>query len=296
MNKKNKKQKPLETKWIALIILGLVAFIMLSSFALYKYYTEPIVAKINGINIRASQVIEGLSQAASMVLEEAVDLPDDEYQRLVREQAVKNLAPIIIFVEHARRLYDLGLLEESISEMNEQELVAWVVWTIVNDPNELAAFEAFMPTEEVIDAKEIAQGILDRLLAGEDFDTLMAEYGEDPGMQTNPEGYTFAANMMVQEFEDATRELEIGEISGLVETVHGIHIILRIEPNPEDELFGPFEEDEELLGAKHILIGNRPSLLDMQQQAVYEGILASAENADIRFLRALNNITLDYLD
>lgn len=67
-----------------------------------------------------------------------------------------------------------------------------------------------------------------------DFDALMNQYSEDSGLSSNPDGYTFTAGEMVSEFEEATRELEYGQISGLVESSYGYHIILRLDPDTED--------------------------------------------------------------
>ena len=298
--RRKKQQSPTpEPKWIVLIVVGLIAFVAITSFALYRYYNEPVVARINGVNIRAHQVVNELWQAENALIEELLgahpdimamdydfyDLPfrGQRFGRVVREQAVRNLAADIILREHAERLERLGLMEGAppVHEMSEQEVMAWVVWTIANNDNEFAAFESFLPDEELVNARELAESLLERLLAGEDFDTLMAEYGEDPGMRANPDGYTFTSGMMVQEFEEGTLALEIGEISDVIETVHGYHIILRIEPDPYDDLFGPFHEDEYLLGAKHILIRHSPSLLDLRQQAVFDGIQAQALNMPI---------------
>lgn len=60
-----------------------------------------------------------------------------------------------------------------------------------------------------------------------DFDKLIEEYGEDPGMQSNPDGYIFTKGEMVQEFEDAAFALKEGEISGAVESSYGTHFIKR---------------------------------------------------------------------
>lgn len=64
----------------------------------------------------------------------------------------------------------------------------------------------------------------------EKFDELVAEYGEDPGMTYYVDGYCFAADEMVPEFEAATIALEVGEFTAEpVETDYGYHIILRCE-------------------------------------------------------------------
>ncbi|MGN0969057.1 MAG: peptidylprolyl isomerase [Oscillospiraceae bacterium] len=90
----------------------------------------------------------------------------------------------------------------------------------------------------IAEKKATAEALLAQLQAsGElltDFDALMNEYSEDTGLAYNPDGYTFTAGEMVSEFEDATRALEFGQISGLVESPYGYHIILRLDPDTED--------------------------------------------------------------
>ena len=74
------------------------------------------------------------------------------------------------------------------------------------------------------------QAISDPAQLEEKFDELMNANSEDTGLAANPDGYAFTTGEMVQEFEDATRALEPGQISGLVESSYGYHIILRLEP------------------------------------------------------------------
>lgn len=66
-----------------------------------------------------------------------------------------------------------------------------------------------------------------------EFDALIAEYNEDPGMESNPNGYYFTKGEMVEPFENAAYELEEGKTSGLVETNYGYHILLKLPINDE---------------------------------------------------------------
>jgi len=67
------------------------------------------------------------------------------------------------------------------------------------------------------------------------FDELMFMYSEDTGLAMSPNGYLFQAGDMVQAFEDAAFELNVGELSGVVESSFGYHIILRT-PIDYDEI------------------------------------------------------------
>ena len=63
----------------------------------------------------------------------------------------------------------------------------------------------------------------------------MNEHSEDSGLAQYPDGYTFMSGDMVSEFEDAVAALKVGEITPeVVESSYGYHIIMRIEPDPEE--------------------------------------------------------------
>ena len=49
-----------------------------------------------------------------------------------------------------------------------------------------------------------------------------------PGLETQPDGYTFSKGQMVAEFEEAACTNE-GEVSEIVETTYGYHIIKKID-------------------------------------------------------------------
>ncbi len=83
------------------------------------------------------------------------------------------------------------------------------------------------------DAKKKAEEIYKKAISPDaDFDALIAEFGEDPGMTTHPDGYVFTYDEMVEPFEEGTKSLEIGSISAPVLTDYGYHVVLRL-PLPD---------------------------------------------------------------
>jgi len=66
------------------------------------------------------------------------------------------------------------------------------------------------------------------------FDELMQEKSEDPGSEALPQGYLFQPHEMVVAFSEAAASLEFGELSGIVETEYGYHIILRLPVDYDD--------------------------------------------------------------
>jgi parvulin-like peptidyl-prolyl isomerase len=84
------------------------------------------------------------------------------------------------------------------------------------------AYATLQPTVDEIEAK---------LTAGDDFDALMAEYGEDTGMQSDPaktDGYPVCAGdtNYVDAFTEAAMTLiKVGDVSAPFITDYGIHIV-----------------------------------------------------------------------
>lgn len=95
-------------------------------------------------------------------------------------------------------------------------------------------------SEEEIEAKRAqAEDLLAQLQAASDVETLfnqlVEEYGEDPGRAASAGYLVNPQTNFVPEFLDATFALKPGEISGIVESQHGYHILLR-KALTEDQL------------------------------------------------------------
>jgi peptidyl-prolyl cis-trans isomerase C len=76
------------------------------------------------------------------------------------------------------------------------------------------------------EARKKTEGLLERARKGEDFAKLATENSDDPGSKDKGGEYDFfARGKMVPEFDKAAFALKPGEISELVETEFGFHII-----------------------------------------------------------------------
>jgi len=91
---------------------------------------------------------------------------------------------------------------------------------------EVDAFIAAHPEYDTTPARQKAEDLLKRVRAGEDFTALAKEFSEDPGSraQGGDLGW-FGRGQMIKEFEDAAFALKQGEVSGVVESPFGYHII-----------------------------------------------------------------------
>jgi parvulin-like peptidyl-prolyl isomerase len=138
---------------------------------------------------------------------------------------------------------------------------------------ELDAYVAAHPEYDTKRSRAKIEGLLGRVRAGEDFAKLADEFTEDPsGKGRGGDLGWFGRGMMVKPFEDAAFSLKQGEVSGVVETQFGYHIVKVDERRTQ----GQGEE----VRARHILIGYSaaPRTPGARPQSPREQARAAAED------------------
>ncbi len=104
-----------------------------------------------------------------------------------------------------------------------------------------------MPSaEDKVDSTERLTKIRKKALAGEDFAELAKTYSEGPSASKGGDLGWFGEGQTVPVFEKAAFSLKIGEISGIVETRYGLHIIKMEEKR--------VDKGKKLFHCRHILL------------------------------------------
>lgn len=125
--------------------------------------------------------------------------------------------------------------------------------------------------------------IKERLLKGEDFCTLAKEYSEDYATAVNcGELGFFKKGELVPPFEAAAFQLKPGELSGVVETEYGFHLIQLIERRGNE------------YSTRHILIKPRAEDLNLaNSESFLDSLRTEILNGKITFAEAANLYSLD---
>ncbi len=79
----------------------------------------------------------------------------------------------------------------------------------------------------LVDQKFEAEDLLKKLESGEDFGQLAKDYSSCGSASDGGNLGEFGKGMMVKSFEDAAFALEVGQISNIVQTQFGLHLIKR---------------------------------------------------------------------
>lgn len=163
-------------------------------------------------------------------LEEYMGAPLGKIKRDFREDVRDNLkveslkAQKMQKIQISRREVDqfYATMKDSLPEFKETVDISHILLNI--KPGKEAEEQAYQKISE----------IAIRLKSGEDFSELAKQYSEDPGSKTRGgELGFFQRGEFIREFEEVAYELQPGDISGIVKTEHGFHIIQMIERRGE---------------------------------------------------------------
>jgi peptidyl-prolyl cis-trans isomerase C len=246
----------------------LAAFLAMTVAAPAQAPADPVVAKVNGVEVHQSDLnlaeedigrdvpvndesgkrdylvnyVTDLLLVAQAA--EAKKIPDSaEFKQRLAFMRNKALMETVLGQEAKsaltepalRKIYD----DATKNAASEQEIHARHILFRVADPNDQAASKA---------AEDRVKNTIERIKKGEDFEKLAMALTEDPsGKQDGGDLGYFTKDQMVPEFSAAAFGLDKGQVSGPVKTQFGWHV-LKVEdkrmrePPPFDKVRGEIEE------------------------------------------------------
>ncbi len=117
---------------------------------------------------------------------------------------------------------------------------------------EVDAYIASHPEYDTKGQRGKAEDVVKRARGGEDFGALAKQFSEDPSNKDKGGDLGwFGRGQMVKTFEDAAFALKPGEVSEVVETPYGFHVIKVDERRTQDGADG---KPEEQVKARHVLV------------------------------------------
>jgi peptidyl-prolyl cis-trans isomerase SurA len=202
------------------------------------------------------------------ILEIKSDLRSTIHDQMMSEQVKSNITKDVTITPSEVREYFNSLPKDSIPLISSEYQYSSII--IVPKVRE----------EEKAYARHKLEGIRKRIIDGESFESMARIYSEDPGSSMKGgELGDFSRGVMFPEFEAAAFVLQPGEVSDIVETEAGYHILKLIKRK------GDF------INVRHILIKTKVSPLSLQlsmdkMDSIYQLISSGVmtfEEAALRF-------------
>ncbi len=181
------------------------------------------------------------------IAEIKMELHDIVKEQMLAQQEQQNIVKDVMVTPSEIRDYFKSLPEDSIPVIKTE----YVIRQIVKNPP--------ISVEEKLRVKEKLLDLRKRILNGESFSTMAILYSEDPGSaKKGGELGFYGRGQLYPEFEAVAFKLKPGEISDIVETKAGYHIIQMIDRkgdfiNVRHILLVPKVSPQDLVKARNIL-------------------------------------------
>lgn len=198
-----------------------------------KDYVLESLKKTYGMFILADKYNVELSEAdlleiKSTIEEERKDYTDEEFEQSLNQSFLtKELYEFLLKVQYLEyKVYSHIISESSNILMVDDATLQKELET--NFARASHILFKFSDEAQKQSQKELAVQVLERLKNGEDFETLKEEYSDDTDLKGNTDGYYFTHGEFNNMFEYTAFDLEVGELSDIVTTDVGFHIIKRL--------------------------------------------------------------------
>lgn len=204
-------------------------------------------------------VVEALSREA----QGSPLVPAEQAEWMAQQSSARSLMQEYVSAETALALADADWesLAQEYYSLNKQ---SFLTEPEVRTRHLLIALE----DRRIFDAVQIAEGVRNRLLTGEDFESLVREYSEGPSADDGGDlGFT-KPGQLIPDLERALRKMQVGEVSDLIVSSFGVHLIELVErKEPVQKPFSAVKDDiqKQLRGQREATL--REALILEQKRA-----------------------------
>lgn len=241
---------------------ALVALLVISSGPVRAQDKDPLVARVNGVEVHQSDLAVAEDEAGQIPPMSPEAKQDYLVQFVADMILVSKAAEDKKFGESAefKRKLEFSrkklLMEGLLQSVGKQALTDEAMHKVYDDAVKQIGEEKEVHARHILfrapagdekagkEAEEKLKAVIVRLKKGEDFAKVATEVTEDPSGKANGGdlGY-FTKDQMVPEFSEAAFKLEQGQISEPVKTQFGWHVIKvedkRVKPAPKFEEVKP---------------------------------------------------------
>lgn len=205
---------------------------------------ETVIADVNGVKVTLEQLEERLNnlpvnlQASfrsrkDLLLEDMVNqqllLQEAQKRKLENDSKVQKSFDLLKQNILIQRVLELEVLEKA--KVSSEKAKAYYT----EHKEEFKTPETIHPHHILLPDENKAKEVESRLAKGEDFAALAKEVSVCPSAPRGGDLGTVRKGQMVPEFEEAAYQLKIGEISPIVKTQFGYHLIKVTEKEPSKE-------------------------------------------------------------
>ena len=226
------------------LVVSALALLMLAASPLCAQDKDPVVAKVNGVEIHESDLAVAEEEAGQL----PPMTPDAKKDYLVQFMADmilvskaaedQKLGDTPAFKKHLELARKKLLMSELLQSVGKQALTDEAMHKVYDEAVKQMGEEKEVHARHILiraapgdekaskAAEDKIKSVIARLKKGEDFEKVAKEVTEDPSGKANGGdlGY-FTKDQMVPEFAEAAFKLNKGEISPPVKTQFGWHVI-----------------------------------------------------------------------
>jgi hypothetical protein len=202
-------------------------------------------------------------------------------QRQIEQELVLNLRDHVIQV-------DTAISDNELQELYEAQLPGGRV----RARHILLQYPPSATQPQIDSVQALAESLRARLVAGGSFEELAREYSQDPGSASaGGDLGTFGRGEMVPAFEEVVFAMDVGDISEVVETTFGLHLIQLDEKviPPLDDLRDQFRaqaQERRVQVAESTFVANVVEAADIQvEDDSYEAVKQIASNPNMELTR-----------